>query len=88
MAKDLSAIRKALKSGLGTDQQARKLAKEAAAVLDPKAAATAKKLEGAFRQFRLPTSFAVTARKPASPHSTCWTTRKRIGGELKRIAFE
>jgi hypothetical protein len=51
MAKDLSGIRKALKSGLETDQQARKLAKEAAAVLDPKAAATAKKLEGAFRSF-------------------------------------
>jgi len=49
MSKDLSAIRKALKGGLGTDQQARKLAKEAAAVLDPKAAATARKLEGAFR---------------------------------------
>ena len=49
MAKGLSGIRKALKSRLETDQQARKLAKEAAAVLDPKAAAAAKKLEGAFR---------------------------------------
>lgn len=49
MAKDLSTIRKALKGDVYTDLQARKLAKEAAASLNPTAAATEKKLKEAFR---------------------------------------
>jgi len=49
MRKELSDIRKALKSGVRTELQASKLAKEAAAALNPKAKATGEKLEEAFR---------------------------------------
>ena len=49
MAKQLSKIRRALKDNVETDLQARKLAKEAAASLNPHAAATEQKLQQAFR---------------------------------------
>lgn len=49
MSKELSDIRKALKNDVRTQQQARKLAKVAAAALNPKATATGEKLEEAFR---------------------------------------
>ena len=49
MRKELSDIRKALKSGVRTELQASKLAKVAAAALNPKATATGEKLAEAFR---------------------------------------
>ena len=49
MRKELSGIRKALKSDVRTEMQARKLAKVAAAALNPEAMATGEKLDEAFR---------------------------------------
>ena len=49
MRKELSDIRKALKNDVRTEMQARKLAKVAAAALNPEATATGEKLDEAFR---------------------------------------
>lgn len=49
MRKELSDIRKSLKNDVRTEMQARKLAKVAAAAINPKATATGEKLEEAFR---------------------------------------
>jgi hypothetical protein len=49
MRKELSDIRKALKNDVRTELQASKLAKVAAAAINPKATATGERLEEAFR---------------------------------------